>query len=121
MGFPRQEYWSRLPFSTPRDLSNPGIKPKSPALAGGFFTAEPPGKQASCQFWKLRSESFVGRMEQRGRAEQGSPPWGPSPCFLDVCVLSSLTQLVGFGAKVPRVWPPAGSWERKKQVPQVLL
>ena len=43
MGFPRQEYWSGLPFLSSGDLSNPGIDPKSPALAGGFFTAEPPG------------------------------------------------------------------------------
>ena len=37
----RQEYWSGLPFPTPRDLPNPGIEPSSlvsPALAGGFFT-----------------------------------------------------------------------------------
>ena len=27
MGFPRQEYWSRLPFPPPRDLPDPGIKP----------------------------------------------------------------------------------------------
>ena len=32
MGFPRQEYWSGLPFPSPGDLSNPGIKPRSPAL-----------------------------------------------------------------------------------------
>ena len=44
MGFPRQEYWSGLPFSPPGDLCNLGIKPTSPALAGGFFTTEPPGK-----------------------------------------------------------------------------
>ena len=43
MGFSRQEYWSGLPFPPPGDLPNPGIKPTSPALAGGFFTAEPPG------------------------------------------------------------------------------
>ena len=43
MGFPRQEYWSELPFPSPRDLPNPGIKPGSPALAGGFFTTELPG------------------------------------------------------------------------------
>ena len=42
MGFPRQEYWSGLPFPPPGDLPHPGIKPVSPALAGGFFTAEPP-------------------------------------------------------------------------------
>ena len=44
MGFPRQEYWSGLPFCSPEDLPNLGIEPVSPALAGRFFTAEPPGK-----------------------------------------------------------------------------
>ena len=48
MGFPRQEYLSRLPFPSPRDPPNPGIEPTSPALAGGFFTAEPPGKPREC-------------------------------------------------------------------------
>ena len=44
MGFSRQEYWSRLPCPPPGDLPNPGTEPASPALAGGFFTPEPPGK-----------------------------------------------------------------------------
>ena len=44
MGFPRQEYWSGLPFPPPGDPPAPGIEPASPALAGGFFTSEPPGK-----------------------------------------------------------------------------
>ena len=47
MGSPRQENWSGLPFPHPGDLLDPGIKPMSPAspaLAGGFFTTEPPGK-----------------------------------------------------------------------------
>ena len=44
MGFPRQEYWSGLPFPSPWDLPDPGIKPTSPALAGRVFTAEPPEK-----------------------------------------------------------------------------
>ena len=43
-GFSRQEYWSGLPFASPEDLPNPGIETTSPALAGGFFTSEPPGK-----------------------------------------------------------------------------
>ena len=41
MGFARQECWSGLPFPSPGDLPNPGIKPasrKSSELAGGFFT-----------------------------------------------------------------------------------
>ena len=44
VGFPRQEYLSRLPFPSPGDLPNPRIKPASPVLAGGFFIIEPPGK-----------------------------------------------------------------------------
>ena len=42
MGLPRQEYWSGLPFPSPRDLPNPGIKPTSlatSALAGRSFTS----------------------------------------------------------------------------------
>ena len=40
MEFPSQEYWSGLPFPTPRDLPDPEVKAESlasPALAGGFF------------------------------------------------------------------------------------
>ena len=47
MGFSRQEYWNRLPFPSPGDLPDPRIKPVSPALEGGFFTAEPFGKPYS--------------------------------------------------------------------------
>ena len=46
MGFSKQEYWSGLPWPPPGDLPNPGIEPASPvppALAGRFFTTEPPG------------------------------------------------------------------------------
>ena len=44
MRFPRQGYWSGLPFHSPGDLPDPGIEPESPRLAGGSFTTEPPGK-----------------------------------------------------------------------------
>ena len=39
MEFSRQEYWSGLPFPTP---GMEAVSPASPALAGGFFTIEPP-------------------------------------------------------------------------------
>ena len=45
VGLPRQEHWSGLP---PGDLPNPGNEPVSPALAGGFFATEPPGKPVIC-------------------------------------------------------------------------
>ena len=52
-GLPRKGYWSGLPFPSPRDLPNSGIKPTFPELAGRFFTLEPPGKSRSlCTCWK---------------------------------------------------------------------
>ena len=44
MGFSKQEYWSGLPFPSPGDLPNSGIKPGSPALQADFLLSEPPGK-----------------------------------------------------------------------------
>ena len=43
MGFSRQEYWSTLPFPSPGDLPNPGIKSASPALQADALPSEPPG------------------------------------------------------------------------------
>ena len=44
MGFPRQEYWSGLPFPSPEDLPDPGIKLTSPALQADPLPSEPPEK-----------------------------------------------------------------------------
>ena len=41
MGFVRQKYWDGLPFPSPSDFSDPGIKPASPASAGRFFYIKP--------------------------------------------------------------------------------
>ena len=38
MGFSRQEYWSGLPFPSPGDLPDPGIKPQISCIAGRCFT-----------------------------------------------------------------------------------
>ena len=42
--FSRQEYWSALPFPSPGDLPDPGIKPMSSALQADSLPSEPPGK-----------------------------------------------------------------------------
>ena len=41
MGFPRQENWSGLSFISPGDISDPGIKPASPALQADSLLPEP--------------------------------------------------------------------------------
>ena len=43
-GFSRQEYWNGLPFPSPGNLPNPGIKPGSRALEADALTSEPPEK-----------------------------------------------------------------------------
>ena len=49
MGFPRQEYWSRLPLPSPGALPDPGTEPMSPALQADSFTTEPVGKSLICE------------------------------------------------------------------------
>ena len=60
MGFSRQAYWIGLPFPPPEDLPYPGIKPGSPALAGKFFTTEPPGNPNLAEMWLK-----IGRPKER--------------------------------------------------------
>ena len=46
-GILQQEFWSRLPFPSPRDLPDPGIEPRSPALQSDALTSEPSGETLS--------------------------------------------------------------------------
>ena len=50
------------PFPSPGDLLNPGIKPMSPALAGGFFTTEPPGKLLLIQLHLLYAPGIISHL-----------------------------------------------------------
>ena len=70
MGFSRQEYWSGLPFSSPEDLPDPGIKPESlrfPALAGGFFTTSPPVKPSTYLYHGTIARSPNNLTESEGQ------------------------------------------------------
>ena len=84
MGFPRQEYRKGLLFPSPGALPDTGIKPGSPALEGGFFTTEPPGKptthimhylarQKWSRKWQLTPVFLPGKSNgQRGLAGHSS-------------------------------------------------
>ena len=64
MGFPRQEYWTGLPFPPPGHLSHPGIEPTplvSPALAGGLFTTAPPGKSHEASITLIVKTDITGK------------------------------------------------------------
>ena len=104
MGFSRQEYWSGLPFPSPGDLPNPGIKPGSPQLqadplpsetskapitqtnlsisvlfyCGVGFPGGASGKEPACQYKKPKKYGFspwVGKKPWR-------KAWQPTPVFL---------------------------------------
>ena len=67
MEFSRQEHWSGFPCPPPGDLPDPGIEPRSPvspALAGGFFTVEPPGKPLSQLRWLQTHEIDIGAIHR---------------------------------------------------------
>jgi len=60
-GISQQEYWSGLPFPSPGDLPNQGMEPASlasPASAGGFFSAEPPGKPGPYKLYIFSSHFY---------------------------------------------------------------
>ena len=65
MGFSWQEYWSELPFPSPGDLPDPGIKPGSPTLDADALTSEPPGKPGP----QIPFVSFFNVFGAQGRAQ----------------------------------------------------
>ena len=73
MGFSGQEYWSRLPFPTPRDLLNPGVELDSPALQADPLPSEPPVGLGLHGISDVLSASFI----LRAFPESGSPYSNP--------------------------------------------
>ena len=61
MRFSRQEYWSGLPFPSPGNLPNPGIKPGSPALEADALTSEPPENK----MWNTVKTVLRGKLKKR--------------------------------------------------------
>ena len=79
MGFSRQEYWSGLPFPSPGDLSNPGIKPMSPALQADAFTlwaTRESMQMTPVQFLGWRRERLPTPVFWPGEFHGLYSPWG---------------------------------------------
>ena len=62
MEFSRQEYWSGLPFPSPGNLPDPGIKPGSPALQVDSLLSEPPGKSYFSNFHSLKESEYLSSL-----------------------------------------------------------
>ena len=66
MRFPRQDYWTGMPFPSPGDLSDPGTEPASPAMSSRFFTLSPLGSHRYIYRCMLIRQVLL--MLHRGRA-----------------------------------------------------
>ena len=108
MGFSRQEYWSGLPFPSPGDFPDSGIKPRSPALQADSLLTELPGLPE--EGWVLKNwclqivglkktlESPLEWKEIRSVNPKGNQPW----MFIGRADAE---------AEAPILWPPdAKSW-----------
>ena len=71
--FSRQEYWSGLPFTSPGDLPDPGIIPRSPALQAEALTSEPPGKPLSLNYVIINNKTRCCRSYQLSSVAQSCP------------------------------------------------
>ena len=83
----RQEHWSGLPFPSPGDLPNPGIKPGSPALQADALPSEPPGKPINVlKFYKWHNSKYTSESKpeivycqsQRHSTMASLPEWQPA-------------------------------------------
>ena len=137
VGFPRQEYWSGLPFPSPGNNPDPEIELLTPALTDRFFATEPPGQQMplNCVYCHIRHHWLVeSRNPEFTRTHssfiiagvswtQKTPKWGimqlptkAEPSFLPwskTCTSSeSLWKICSYQAS-PSHTEPNGYFQRK--------
>ena len=114
MGFSRQEYWSGLPFPSPRDLPDPGIKPRSSTLQVDSLLSEPPGKEkvtqrGSCHTIAHRMTSSrmggTGNIETQERPQSRKFRFGPS-CPKAVIVMRDQWQAAAGEQSLPPMGVP---------------
>ena len=86
MGFPCQEYWSKLLFPSPGDLLNPGIEPASPTFAGRFWWLS--GKEHICQCRRREFDPWVRKIPWWRK-------WQLTPVFL-LRIAHGWRRLVGY-------------------------
>ena len=99
-GFPRQDYWSGLPFPPPGDISDPGISSLSPALAGRFVTTQPPRK--SILIIAAIAAKSLQSCPTLCDPRDGSPPGSTVPGILQARILEWDTISFSRGSSQPR-------------------
>ena len=106
VGFPRQEYWSRLPFPSPGDLSNPGIEPRSPALQADSLPSELPVKPTTFSLLSVTAPlSWIFIIMKTSLSNYLSETW----IFTQHCFLAMSCR--GFG--IQRRWKNKSSYPQR--------
>ena len=103
MGFPRQEYWSGLPFPTPGDLPNTGIEPTSlasPASAGRLFITVPPGKPGWSEFTGQLESPQIKKKKKRNTLM----PFAATGMDLEISILNQINQTKKVSYDSAHVW-----------------
>ena len=77
-GFPRQEYWSGLPFPSSGELPDPGTELTSPTLASEFFTTQPPEKPSHANYPLYNNNTWLSQIGDT----ENSPSWKNEVLFL---------------------------------------
>ena len=75
MEFFRQEYWSGLPFPSSRDLPNPGIEPRSPALQAESLLAQTVKRLPVTWETEVRSLGWEDPLEKEMAIHSSIPAW----------------------------------------------
>ena len=91
MGFSRQGYWSGLPFPSPGDLPNPGIKPGSPALQADLLPSAAAAAAKSLQSCPTLCNPI-----------DGSPPGSAIPGILQARTLEWVA--ISFSKATTKIW-----------------
>ena len=107
--FSRQEYWNGLPFPSPGDLPDPGVEPRSLALANGFSTTHQLGKPIKSTVFQLKKKRvpFIFGCCSRGGTTVWTGDSGPRQCLMETFCWTKFLKGQGF---VP------GSQPMKKRV-----
>ena len=106
--FPRQEYWSGLPFPSPGDFTKPGIEPRSPSLQMDPLPSEPPGKTVTAQ---MIYNGFIRKMQRRDEIVY----WFPNVTILNSFPLYRCMMLLpssGWQSLIPFHLNMSDLWDR---------
>ena len=109
MEFSRPEYWSGLPFPSPGDIPNPGIKTRSPALQADSLPAELSvyqgvGKESTCNARDLGLIPGLGRPAGEGIGYSHQYSWA-----------SLAAQLVKNQPAMREIWVQPLGWEDPRE------